>query len=91
MGMNIMSPGTSAIDSAAPISCRIWDAKYRLKIADGIPVDRTIEDTWRRVARSLSCAKADHETWTAPFCAALEDFRFLPRDAAWRARGRTAA
>ena len=33
-----------------PISSRIWDMKYRLKAADGTPVDGTIEDSWRRVA-----------------------------------------
>ena len=39
----------------ASISQQIWDMKYRLKrpangpIA-GEPIDKTIEDTWRRVA-----------------------------------------
>src|SRR5271166_3334983 len=77
MDVSVVS-GTSAIDHAAPISRQIWDAKYRRKTADGILVDLTIGDTWRRVARSLACAEADPETWTAPFYAALEEFRFLP-------------
>ena len=38
----------------APISQQIWNMKYRLKHADGHPVDKNIDDTWRRVARALS-------------------------------------
>ena len=37
-----------------PIADSIWDMKYRLKQADGTPVDITVEDTWRRIARALS-------------------------------------
>jgi hypothetical protein len=43
---------TSVADQIAPISCDIWNDKYRLKQFDGTPVDATIEDTWRRVARA---------------------------------------
>ena len=39
---------------AAPIAESIWDMKYRLKEADGTPIDGTVEDTWRRIARSLA-------------------------------------
>ena len=42
----------------APISQQIWDMKYRLKTPDGEPLDKTIEDTWRRVARALARAEA---------------------------------
>ncbi len=35
-------------------SLDIWDKKYRLTTKDGTPIDRTIEDTFRRVARALS-------------------------------------
>ena len=55
------------------------DAKYRLKIADGIPVDRTIEDSWRRVARALAAAEGeDRDAWAVRYCEALEDCQFLP-------------
>ena len=50
--MNADSQIGSAIERVAPISRQIWDAKYRLKSADGAPIDRSIEDTWRRVARA---------------------------------------
>ena len=62
----------------APISQQIWDMKYRLKSGDGTPVDKTIEDTWRRVARALAAPEAESERWEESFYRALEDFRFLP-------------
>ncbi len=63
---------------AAPISETIWDMKYRLKDADGSPVDRTVEDSWRRVARALAAPEADPPAWEGRFLDALRDFRFLP-------------
>jgi ribonucleoside-diphosphate reductase alpha chain len=63
---------------AAPIAEQIWDAKYRLKGPDGAPLDRTVEDSWRRVARALAQAEADPPAWEERFHAALEGFRFLP-------------
>ena len=62
----------------AGISQQIWDMKYRLKAADGSPVDKTIEDTWRRVARALAAVETDPARWEAEFYSAMEDFRFLP-------------
>jgi len=62
----------------ASISQQIWDMKYRLKTADGEPVDRTIEESWRRVAKSLSSVETDAELWEERFYEALTDFKFLP-------------
>ena len=64
--------------SVAPISQQIWDMKYRLKAADGTPVDRTIEDTWHRVASALAAPETDRSTWSDRFYRAMEGFRFLP-------------
>ena len=63
---------------SAPIAEQIWDMKYRLKAADGTPVDRTVEDTWRRIARALAAEEAEPGAWEDRFYAALEDFKFLP-------------
>lgn len=63
---------------AAPIAEQIWDMKYRLKEADGTPVDGSVEDTWRRIARALAEVEEDAETWENRFYSALEDFKFLP-------------
>ncbi|MBL8666671.1 MAG: adenosylcobalamin-dependent ribonucleoside-diphosphate reductase [Rhodospirillales bacterium] len=62
----------------APVSQQIWDMKYRLKSHDGEVLDKTIEDTWRRVARELARPEADPAAWEEPFFRALENFQFLP-------------
>ncbi len=63
---------------SAPIAEQIWDMKYRLKQADGTPVDATVEDTWRRIARAMAAVEDDPAAWEHEFYAALENFRFLP-------------
>ena len=62
----------------APISQQIWDMKYRLKTADGQPVDGVMEDTWRRVARDLARPERDPVLWEQRFYDAMTGFRFLP-------------
>jgi len=62
----------------ASISQQIWDMKYRLKGPSGEPVDKTIEDTWRRVATALAAAEREPALWAERFYAALSDFKFLP-------------
>lgn len=61
-----------------PLSEQIWDMKYRLKEQDGTPIDITVEDTWRRIAKSLSSVEEDKEKWEAEFYSVLEDFKFIP-------------
>ncbi len=63
---------------AAPIAEQIWDMKYRLKTAEGTPLDTTVEDTWRRIARALAEQEAEPKRWEDTFYSALEDFKFLP-------------
>ncbi len=63
---------------AAPIAEQIWDMKYRMKQADGTPVDLSVEDSWRRIARALASVEDDPARWEGKFYAALEDFRYLP-------------
>jgi ribonucleoside-diphosphate reductase alpha chain len=60
------------------ISRHIWDSKYRFR--DGEVVhDRTVDDSWRRIARSLaSVEKSDWSRWENRFYDALRDFKFLP-------------
>jgi ribonucleoside-diphosphate reductase alpha chain len=60
------------------LSHRIWDMKYRLKTAAGAPVDKTIEDSWLRVAKTLAQAEPEPEPWRDRFYRALEHFAFLP-------------
>ncbi|MBO6868606.1 MAG: adenosylcobalamin-dependent ribonucleoside-diphosphate reductase [Thalassococcus sp.] len=63
---------------AAPIAEQIWDMKYRLKDGDGKVIDTTVEDTWRRIARSLASVEKDPKHWEGKFFNALEDFKYLP-------------
>ncbi|MBY6140730.1 adenosylcobalamin-dependent ribonucleoside-diphosphate reductase [Leisingera daeponensis] len=63
---------------AAPIAEQIWDMKYRFKQADGTPIDVTVEDTWRRIARDLARAEKKPDVWEEKFFGALEDFKYLP-------------
>ena len=63
---------------AAPIAEQIWDMKYRLKEADGTPIDLSVEDSWRRIARALAEVEAEPALWEEKFYAALEDFKYLP-------------
>src|ERR1700756_517822 len=62
----------------ASISQQIWDMKYRLKGPSGEPLDKTIEDTWRRVAMALAAPERDPVPWAERFYAAMSDFTFLP-------------
>jgi ribonucleoside-diphosphate reductase alpha chain len=64
--------------TVASISQQIWDMKYRLKGPTGEPIDKTIADTWKRIARACAAPEKDPERWAERFYAAMEDFRFLP-------------
>jgi ribonucleoside-diphosphate reductase alpha chain len=62
----------------ASISQQIWDMKYRLKGPGGEAIDRTVDDSWRRVARALAQPERDPAFWEERFHAAMTDFKFLP-------------
>jgi ribonucleoside-diphosphate reductase alpha chain len=69
--------------SIASISQQIWDMKYRLKApahgsVPGEPIDKTIEDTWRRVAAALAEPEKDPAAWAERFYGAMDDFQYLP-------------
>jgi ribonucleoside-diphosphate reductase alpha chain len=60
------------------ISRHIWDTKYRYRPRAG-EGDRTIEDTWRRIATALAAVEpADQPLWAERFYGTLAGFRFLP-------------
>ncbi|WP_341211289.1 adenosylcobalamin-dependent ribonucleoside-diphosphate reductase [uncultured Limimaricola sp.] len=63
---------------SAPIAEQIWDMKYRFKESDGTPIDGSVEDSWRRIARALAAPEKDPALWEGKFYGALEDFRYLP-------------
>lgn len=55
-----------------PAARALWQAKYRA------PGEKSIEDTWSRVARAVSAAESDAARWASRFERILEGFRFLP-------------
>src|ERR1700751_2854916 len=54
-------------------SLDIWDKKYRLTAKDGTPIDKTMDDTYKRVARALADVEKDEirEHWYERFLWAL--------------------
>lgn len=61
-----------------PVSRHIWESRYRLA-GEGAHAEHSIEQTWRRVARTLAAvegAAAGHRE--ARFLELLRGFRFLP-------------
>lgn len=64
----------------APFSQQIWDMKYRLKAADGAPVEAALDDTWRRVANAMAAPEAEpaRAHWAGQFYQAMQDLQFLP-------------
>ncbi|MEO3416950.1 adenosylcobalamin-dependent ribonucleoside-diphosphate reductase [Roseovarius sp. CAU 1744] len=62
-----------------PIAEHIWRSKYQYK-TQGRDIDHTVNDTWRRVADSLSrCERSEAQQATAGiFYRAMEDFRLIP-------------
>ncbi len=51
----------------------IWDKKYRLLAKDGSPIDRSMDDTYKRVARALADVESEElrEQWYESFLWAL--------------------
>ncbi len=54
-------------------SLDIWDKKYRLTAKDGSPIDKTMDDTYKRVARALADVELPdaREPWYEHFLWAL--------------------
>jgi ribonucleoside-diphosphate reductase alpha chain len=60
------------------VSRQIWETRYRSG-GTGRTAERSIEETWRRIATALAAAeKRDREVWAQRFYALLDGFRFLP-------------
>src|SRR5487761_2787312 len=54
-------------------SLDIWDKKYRLAAKDGTPIDKTMDDTYKRVARALADVEREEvrDHWYERFLWAL--------------------
>ncbi len=54
-------PVSTSVIPLQPASYDIWDKKYRLKNKLGAPVDQTIDDSFKRVARALADVESSPE------------------------------
>ncbi|MGD0025900.1 MAG: adenosylcobalamin-dependent ribonucleoside-diphosphate reductase [Xanthobacteraceae bacterium] len=64
-------------DFATDISRHVWQTKYRY--ADRDTRERTITDTWLRIARALAAVEPENAAACAQqFFSILQDFKFLP-------------
>lgn len=60
------------------ISRHIWESRYQYRDGE-VNHDRSVADTWRRIAAALAAVEPAHrEAWADRFYRTLEDFRFLP-------------
>ena len=65
-------------NSQLDIGREIWERKYKFSGNAYAKADSCYEDTWRRIAKSLSKNEKDPEKWEKEFYNILEDFKFLP-------------
>ena len=49
-----------------------WFQKYK------VPKDKTIQDTWTRVAKAIASIEKDKEKWEKDFYSIMENFQFVP-------------
>lgn len=54
-------------------SQEIWEKKYQLRDQKGNPIDKTVGDTFERVAKALASFEEQPELWEGKFLKALED------------------
>lgn len=60
------------------ISEEIWNRKYRYQGSLTIPEDKTVSDTWKRVAGAAAANEKNQKHWEKIFLEILSDYRFLP-------------
>lgn len=70
-----------------PIAVETWDAWFRWRDGDTLR-DRTINDTWQRVAHCVARAEGPHASaWANRFCDAFSQWRLLPDERLLRYAG----
>jgi ribonucleoside-diphosphate reductase alpha chain len=57
----------------------VWESRYRHVVAPDAVPERSLAETWDRVAGALASVEARrHHEWRRAFRGALDDFKFLP-------------
>jgi ribonucleoside-diphosphate reductase alpha chain len=60
------------------VGAEIWNRKYRYEGSNGVPEDKTVQETWSRVARAAAAREKDRKLWEKNFFEILSGYRFLP-------------
>ena len=60
------------------VGTEIWNRKYRYEGSNGVPEDKTVQETWARVARAAAAREKDRKLWEKNFLGILNGYRFLP-------------
>jgi ribonucleoside-diphosphate reductase alpha chain len=61
------------------LSHRVWEARYRYAPATDAVPERSLAETWDRVAQTLASVEpTQRAAWRRAFRKALDDFKFLP-------------
>ena len=60
------------------VGTEIWNRKYRYEGSNGVPEDKTVQETWSRVARAAAAREKDRKLWEKNFLGILSGYRFLP-------------
>ena len=66
------------MEPTTDIAKKIWSEKYQFKLSDGSPIDKTLDDTWRRVAKTLASVEKEPRLAEKKFYEALKEAQFLP-------------
>ncbi|HLO75999.1 MAG TPA: adenosylcobalamin-dependent ribonucleoside-diphosphate reductase [Magnetospirillum sp.] len=61
-----------------PLSRYIWQQRYQASSPDGTPLDHSIADTWRRVARAVASVEEHADLWAGHYYNLLSRFAFIP-------------
>jgi ribonucleoside-diphosphate reductase alpha chain len=73
-----LKSASSASAFPAAVSSYIWETRYRYRNSRN-GGDRTIEDSWHRIARAVSAVDSgDHDLCESRFFDILKGFKFLP-------------
>ena len=60
----------------SPLAKFVWETRYRLHTPGA--TERSIEDSWERVAAAVASIEREPHRWAQAFIEILRDFRFLP-------------
>ena len=60
------------MEPTTDIAKKIWSEKYQFKLSDGSPIDKNLDDTLRRVAKTLASVEKEPRLAEKKFYEALK-------------------